>query len=366
MSPARPLTVLHIDTERGWRGGQRQTLWLARALAALGHRSIVAARGGAPLDTRAREAGIDTIAVRPWSEAAFGTARALRRVIRERDADIVHAHSGHAVSLAALAARGTRAAVVATRRVTAPLRRNIGTRWKYGRVDRLIAVSEAIAKTLRAGGIDERRVAVVYDGVDLSRSVAPAPRGVVKALGVPDDAPWVVQVAALDPGKDPLTFVRAVAVARRTIPSLSGVLVGTGREESAVRAEIDSLRLDGAVNLAGYRSDADALIAAASVATLTSVQEGLGTVLLDALAFGTPVAATRAGGIPEIVRHEETGLLVAPGDADALGAAIVRLVSDQPLADRLTTAARRLVEGFTVERMAQRTVEEYRLAIESR
>jgi glycosyltransferase involved in cell wall biosynthesis len=357
--------VLHIDTERGWRGGQRQTLWLARALVALGHRSIVAARGGEPLEARVRQAGIDTIAVRPWSEVAVATARSLRRVIREREVDIVHAHSGHAVSLAALAARGTGAKIVVTRRVTAPLRRNIGTRWKYGRADRLIAVSRAIADTLKAGGIEEQRVCVVHDGVDLGRSVTPASRDAVAALGVPDGAPWVVQVAALDPGKDPLTFVRAVAAARRTIPSLSGVLVGTGREESAVRAEIDRLTLDGVVHLAGYRSDADALIAAASVATLTSVQEGLGTVLLDAMAFGTPVAATRAGGIPEIVRHEETGLLAPPGDADALGAAIVRLVSHRQLADRLTRNARRFVEGLTVERMAERTVEEYRLALQS-
>src|SRR5829696_7148654 len=108
-----PLTVVHLDPERGWRGGQRQTLWLASGLARRGHRSIVAARPGEPLYERARSAGLDLLA-----------ALRLRRVIRRAGAHVVHAHSGHSVALGALATLGTRAIVVVTRRVDFPLRRN--------------------------------------------------------------------------------------------------------------------------------------------------------------------------------------------------------------------------------------------------
>jgi len=127
-----------------------------------------------------------------------------------------------------------------------------------------------------------------------------------------------------------------------------------------VEQAIGELQLGGFVHLAGYRTDADALLASASVAALSSEEEGLGTVLLDAMAFGTPIAATRAGGIPEIVQHEKSGLLAPIHDPDALGAAIARLATDRALAARIIDGARRRVEEFSITRTMERTVEVYR------
>ena len=110
----------------------------------------------------------------------------------------------------------------------------------------------------------------------------------------------------------------------------------------------------------GFRHNADELLAAANVATLSSVEEGMGSVLLDAMAFGVPIAATRAGGIPQIVGHADTGLLSPPGDAQALADNIVRLLSDQDLAASLAARARMRVEEFSVDKMVERTIEVYR------
>lgn len=363
MSDGAPLAILHLDTERGWRGGERQALWLAAELHRRGHRSLMVARRGEPLEQRAREAGLETVGVTPRSELALVTAGRLRALIRAAGIHVVHAHSGHAVSLAALAALGTTAVVVVTRRVNVPLRRNAGTRWKYGRARRIMAVSSAIAHTLRQGGVPDERVSVVPDGVDLSRRPARVSAEALASIGVPQGVPWVIQVAALDRGKNPMNFIRAIAAARREVPALHGVLAGSGDQEAAARAGIAALGLDGIVHLAGYRTDADALIASATVAALASDEEGLGTVLLDAMAFGTPVAATRVGGIPEVVRHEETGLLAPPRDPEALGAAMARLACDGDLARRLSVRARAFVEELSVERMAERTLVEYRRAL---
>jgi glycosyltransferase involved in cell wall biosynthesis len=353
------IRLLHVDTERGWRGGERQALWLAQELARRGHECLIAARSHEPLSERARDAGLEMIESSPRSEADGLAAIRLRRVIRRRDIGIVHAHTAHAVALCALACIRTKAKLVVARRVDFRLRRNPGTRWKYGRADAIIAISEAVARVLKASGIDARRVSVVPDGVDMHRRVTPAARGAMHALGIRPDAPLVVQVAQLVGHKDPLNFVRAMARVNVTVPAAQALLVGDGPLRGEVEAEIRRLRLDDVVRLAGYRTDADAILAAADVACLSSKEEGMGSVLLDALAFGRPIAATSAGGIPEVVVDGVSGMLASPGDPDALGDRIARLLTDDALAERLGASARARAPHFSVERMTDRTIAIY-------
>ena len=352
------INVLHVDTERGWRGGERQVLWLARELTRRGHGTIVAARGGDMLQWRAADEGLRVVECNQRSELDVGAAVALRRTIREARVDIVHAHTAHAVALAAIATVATGVPFVVARRVDFPLRTNLGTRLKYRGAAKFIAVSNAVAAVLENGGIARDRIAVVSDGVDINREVTPASSETLCALGVPSGAPLAIQVAQLVGHKDPINFVRAMAYAREHAPELHGLLVGEGALRSDVERAIEELHLEDVVHLAGYRTDADALLAAADVVALSSREEGMGSVLLDALAFGRPIAATRAGGIPEVVT-EDCGLLAPTEDARALGAAIARIANDRALAARLGECGRRRAAEFSVERMTDRTLEVY-------
>jgi glycosyltransferase involved in cell wall biosynthesis len=349
------MRILHLDTERGWRGGERQAFWLAAELARRGHLSVVAARAGHALARRAREVGMPVVNCSPRFEGDPLRVYRLRRAILRFGVDVVHAHTGHDVTLGALAIVGTRARLVAARRVDFRLRDNAGTRWKYSRPAAIIAVSHAVADVLVACGIARDRIHVVPDGVDVHREIAPAPAAVLAELGVADGAPVAIQVAQLVGHKDPVNFVRAMARARRDAPALHGLLVGDGVLRPAVEAEIAALGAGAYVHLAGYRTDADALLAAASVCVLSSREEGMGSVLLDALFLGRPIAATRAGGIPEVVDDGVTGLLAPVHDPEALGAAIARLANDPALAERLGQAARARATDFSVERMADAT-----------
>ena len=358
------LRVLHIDTEHGWRGGERQALWLAIELARRGHRSVIAARAREPLALRAAEAGLDVVPCNPLGELDPRAALQLHAAVRRERIDVVHAHTAHAVAVGALATIGTRTPMVVARRVDFPLRANAGTRWKYGRAAAIVAVSEAVRRVLIEGGINPARVTVVPDGVDIHRAAAPASDETLSSLGLQPGAPVVVQVAQLVGHKDPITFVRAVAHARRIVPQLQALLVGDGPLRGEVEREIHTLMLDSAIHLAGYRTDADALLAAADVVALSSREEGMGSVLLDALAFGQPVAATRAGGIPEVIVDGECGLLADVRDPEALGAAIARLITDRQLAARLASQAKARASEFSVERMADRTIEVYERVIE--
>ncbi|HEY6826767.1 MAG TPA: glycosyltransferase family 4 protein [Gemmatimonadaceae bacterium] len=356
--------VLHVDTEHGWRGGERQALWLAIELARRGHRSIVAARAGEPLAVRSTEAGLEVVPCSPLGELDPRAALQLHATIRRERIDVVHAHTAHAVAVGALATIGTRTPMVVARRVDFPLRANAGTRWKYGRAAAIVAVSDAVRRVLVDGGINPSLVTVVPDGVDVHRAAVPASDDTLASLGVQRGAPLVVQVAQLVGHKDPINFVRAVAHARRIVPTLQALLVGDGPLRGHVEREIHTLMLDGAIHLAGYRTDADALLAAADVVALSSSEEGMGSVLLDALAFGRPIAATRAGGIPEVIVDGECGLLADIRDPEGLGAAMARLVTDRQLAARLASRAEARAGEFSVERMTDRTIEVYERVIE--
>ena len=162
-------------------------------------------------------------------------------------------------------------------------------------------------------------------------------------------------VAALAEHKDPATFVSAMKTVVDAIPSAHALLIGEGPLRSVVERSIEQLGLANNVHLAGYRPDVDALMATADVVVLSSRQEGLGTVLIDALWMGKAVAATRAGGIPEIVEDGKCGLLSPPEDAAALGRSIIRLLGDSALRARFGAAGRARAEMFSIERTASCT-----------
>ena len=360
-SPA-PLTILYLDINTEWRGGQRQLLWMGEGLRRHGGRPIFALRSGVPLAARALEAGIEVVAIDPLiAEWGPWTVLRLRRVIERERVAIVHAQSGHTMALAALASLGTPAKIVFARRVTTPLRENRPTRWKYARADRLISVSRAGVPGLLRAGVRPERVRVVPSGVPLAKPAAPASAELLASFGVPAGAPLAVLVASLSAAKDPSTFVRAIEVARREVPDLHALLVGDGPLRDALAAEIVALGLDDFVHLTGFRTDPEAIEAAANVVVLTSKSlEGTPGVLLDALALGKPIVTTNVGGVPEVIEHDISGLIVPIGDAEAIGRSIARVLRDAALAARLSAGARARAPKFSIENTVDSTMAVYR------
>lgn len=353
--PAVKPRVLHVDTERGWRGGERQVLWLARALAARGVASGVVARRAEPLASAASEAGLPVHAVAPLFAFDPLTVLAIRRAAREQHADIVHAHSSHAHSAAALATAGQATRLVVTRHIDFAPAASAFTRWKYRQAGAVIAISRRVRDVVTAFGVPAERISLIPNGVDLSRVMTPLTPAELEALGVAGGMPLVVMVAALVGHKAPLTFVRAVAAAAGAGAEFQAVLAGDGYLMADVRAEVRRLKLERTLHLAGWVKYADRLIAAADLFVLSSEEEGFGSVLLDAMQCGKPVAATRAGGIPDVVVDGRTGLLVPVNDPAALGGAIARLCADPALRARLGEAGRLRAGEFAIEGIAEQT-----------
>jgi len=356
-----PLTILYLDINTEWRGGQRQLLWMGEGLRRHGGRPIFALRSGVPLAERARASNIEVIAIDPLiAEWGPWTVLRLRRVIKREHVSIVHAQSGHTMALAALASAGTRAKIVFARRVTTPLRANRATRWKYARAHRLISVSRAGVDGLLRAGVKPERVRVVPSGVPLAKPAAPASAELLSSFGVPAGAPLAVLVASLSAAKDPATFVRAIQVARRAVPALHALVVGDGPLRESLAAEITALGLDAYVHLTGFRTDPESLEAAANVVVLTSKSlEGTPGVLLDALVLGKPIVATNVGGVPEVIEDGISGLVVPIGDVEALGRSIARILCDPALAARLGAGARERAPMFSIENTVSRTMDVY-------
>jgi glycosyltransferase involved in cell wall biosynthesis len=354
------MRVVHVDTAATWRGGQNQVLLTARGQAARGHEVLVACRRGGALETRARSEGI---AVRSlpfhgdlWPPAVLGLAKALR----EARPEILQLHDPHAVGSGVAAARlAGGVAAVATRRVDFRLRGPL-SRWKYGQCRRVIAVSRAIADVLEADGVPRERVSLVYEGVP-DREAPGGGNEALRALGVPEGAPVVGNVAALTGHKDHATLLDAAQVVLRRRPETRFVIAGEGPRRRELESRAREQGLEGRVIFAGFRSDVDRLLPAFSVFCLSSHLEGLGTSLLDAMAFGLPVVATSAGGIPEAVVHGVTGLVVPVRSASALAQALLEVLGDEGLRRRLGEAGRaRFLERFTADRMVEETLDVYR------
>ena len=354
---------LHVDTARSWRGGQNQVLVTVLGLRALGHRAALVAHPRGELRRRAEE-GLELVPLAPRAEMDLAAAWRLARVIRRLTPDIVHAHDPHAVAMAALAlsmstqARTPR--LVASRRVDFRLARNALSRWKYRQVDLFICASEAIRRIIVADGVRPERTVTVREGIDLGRVAAAPAAALHEELWLPHHAPIVGNVAALVPHKGQRHLVEAARLVVRQQPDARVVIAGEGELRDSLEHQIRHHHLEKHVILAGFRADVLSLHKAFDVFVMSSVNEGLGTSLLDAMACGKPVVATRAGGIPEIVLDGETGLLVPPRDHAAMADALVRFLGDGALRASMGAAGlARVRQYFTAEVMVANTAREY-------
>lgn len=361
---------LHIDTADSWRGGQQQVLLTVQGLRALGHRAALVAHPQGELHRRMSE-GHDLIGLAPRNDVDLASAWRLARIIRDLRPQIVHAHDSRGVSAAALAlsigAPDPPPLFVAARRVDFHLKRNSFSRWKYRQLDLLIAASRAIEDMLVEDGIDRDRVVTVHEGIDIDHVLSAPPIDIHKEFWLPTHVPVVGNVAALVPHKGQRYLVNAVPNVLRRVPDAHFVILGDGELRTHLEHQIHEHRLDKHVILAGFRPDVMSFHRSFDLFVMSSVTEGLGTSLLDAMASSRAIVATRTGGIPEVIVDEDTGLLVPPRDPRALADAIVRLLQDDTLrADMGRRGFARVQERFSAARMVDDTVGVYQARLADR
>ena len=290
---------------------------------------LVAHREG-ELFRRASE-GPDLVPLAPVNEIDLAAAWKLSKIIKQWQPAIVHAHDPHAVSMAALAlvVRRARPAAeagrVAPRRLPSAVARVLAVEVPAaGRVHRRIACHQG-ASSCR-DGIPAARIEVVHDGIDVDKIQHRPVIDLHEEYWLPHGVPVIVNVGALVGHKGQKYLIDAMPLVLREVPDAHLIIFGEGELRAPLEKQIKQLSLAKRVLLPGFREDVMSLMKSADLFVMSSVTEGLGSAVLDAMAMGHAVVGTKAGGIPEAVVHDETGLLVEPADAKTLAAAIVAFV----------------------------------------
>lgn len=358
-------------------GGMKgHVLQLATGMRARGFECEIACPGDSELVHDALAAGIlvhpvpITGPLRPLRD--LRAIVSLAEVLRERRPALVHAHGSKAGLIARLAVRiggGAPTVVTVHSQVlyggVSPLMRRIYIfmeRLLSRRTARTITVSDALrAELVDVIGIDPARVVTVHNGLDLG-PLANGDRDAARLrYGIPADALVFGLAARFAPQKALDTLVEAAVPVLERHPDAWLVLAGSGPLLESVKTRARASAVRDRILFPGYETDVPGLLSSLDVYVTSSVTEGLSLALIEAMAAGLPVVATRVGGNPEIVEDEVTGLLVPPGKAGALTDALACLLRDAPLRRSMGAAGRaRALAEFTEDRMLDRTATVYR------
>jgi glycosyltransferase involved in cell wall biosynthesis len=337
-----PRVLLVVDSLEGG-GAERYVVDLALALHARDWHVEVACAAGGVRERALTEAGVAVHAlvghvVKRRVSPRF--AAALRRLLRDREIDVAHAHLYASVVATAVAVAGTATPLIVTEHTEGQWRgafADSASRWAYGRAARVVAVSRAIERVLSGRhGVSPARLVHLPNAIafDLPGAAPALPAGAAGRR-------LVGRVGRLAPEKGVDVFLAAAARVAGHLDDVHFLVVGDGPERVALEAQARRLRIDDRVDFLGFRDDAPAIIGCLDVLVVSSRSEGAPLVVLEAMQAGVPVVATAVGGVPEQLEHGRDGLLVPPDDPFALATTLTELLEDPARAQVLATAARR-------------------------
>lgn len=348
------LTLLHTESSMGWGGQEIRILKESLGLLRRGHRVLIACQPGSGLERRTRASGIPVEPVRMRTPFHLPAVFQLKRLIKQGKVDVVSTHSSVDSWLASMAARlcFPRPAIVRTRHLALPARGWL----TYRLPDRIVTVSEFVRRSLVKGqSLPPEKVVAIPTGVDLERfRPVKDPAPLREELGIPLKAKVVITVAVLRRPKGHHVVLEAAKRILAKEPEILFLFVGDGPQRQNLERAIAQLSLGNHVRLLGWRDDVSRLLASADLYVTAAFHEALGQATLEAMATGLPVIGTRVGGVPELVLDGATGLLVQPGDADALASAILELFADPERAKAMGQRGRdHVVEQFSLEKMVE-------------
>jgi glycosyltransferase involved in cell wall biosynthesis len=369
-------TLFHLDGEHGLRGGERQLLYLAAHARTRGHDNVIVCRRGSALADEAQRQDFACLHVPFLGELDPISAWQLRRAASGKRA-LFHAHTAHGAALGRLASLWGGPPLIVHRRVDFPLRGWLSRVWKYDGADRVIAVSENIRNLLLTSGMQPNQIDVIPDCLPISeteaqsaaqdRPLAPAQaaqreslrKNIAHEVDISLTGPWIGNLAAWVPHKDQATLLQAWPLVIADHPQARLLLVGGGPLESDLKKLAQQLGIENSVVFAGHRDNPADWLRAFDLYVQSSWGEGMGSVLLEAMACGVPIVATTAGGIPEVVKHDSSALLSPPRNPEALGTAILGALANSTESTRRVTQARKDLEKFSLTAIGDKTLALY-------
>lgn len=354
-----PFTILHTECSTGWGGQEIRIFTEMKAMRARGHNMLLASPSRTTIYQRCKEAGFpvfdfnDAKWVYPWTIAR------LTSFLRREKVDVVNTHSSRDGWIGGLAARLAGVPLLIRSR-------HIDVSYPNVRMSRLAfyylphavfttseQISSHLVETLR---LDKKNVHCVPTGIDVDFYHPDVTSTLRTELSLPTTTPLVGVVAVLRSWKGHPFFLEAARLILQQRPDVRFVLAGNGPTRAALEQKIADLNLQEAVYMLGHQEDVPNILAGLDVVVLPSyAHEGIPQILLQAMSMNRPVVGTSVGGIPEIVQHEKTGLIVPPKDPQALASAILRLLDNRDLANSLSSQGREFIlANYSISKLCEK------------
>ena len=378
MSAPAPLCTVHLSTATSWRGGENQILLLSKGLQARGQEVHIVGPAKAPLLERAQEAGLQTHAIKIRGDWDLIGAWKFARLLKTLKPQILHLHDGHAILPGRWAARTlpkTSCSVIAHRRTSFTLK----SRRKFGgRIEKIIAISQAAKACVTAAGIPDDTISVIHSGLEFKPTLphdSSEVRQFRESLGIlPEDCLWA-HAAALTGEKRQRDLISAINSCNtnmlkqfseksskpNSVPRVHLVLAGTGPLDSDLKAHTAALSAQREIHFLGFCKDLQPLWSAADGVVFGSEAEGLCTALIEAQGAGLPAVVTRAGGMVEVVDENVTGRIVPVGGVVEMAQAFQELAEKPAERERMGRAAEERAQRlFSADGMVDQTLSLYR------
>jgi glycosyltransferase involved in cell wall biosynthesis len=358
------IKVIHIDTGKVWRGGQQQAVYLFECMLRRGFKTWMICQPGSAMEEYCGKKALPYHSINFAHELDFISGIDTARIARMYGADILQLHSGHSVSWGLWAKLfNPKLKLVATRRVDFSIRKNLiaSLKYKTSLINRIVCISKKIYDIMILDGINPAKLTIINSGIDLTKFDNHKITTNFRAKwGIPENSVLVGTIAAFAGHKDYPNLLDAAAKILNKNKDVRFMFVGEGELLNNMKEYARELKVDEKVIFTGFQNNVGDCLKAFDIFVLASKKEGLGTSVLDAMASGLPVVATKAGGIPEMIEHTKNGLLVPVHNSDALAQALIELIDDSSLRESLAYNAKKAVSNYDINHTIERYIDLYK------
>ncbi|MCF7918578.1 MAG: glycosyltransferase family 4 protein [Candidatus Cloacimonetes bacterium] len=362
--------ILHIDPEKVWQGGQRQVVYLVERLNIAGVASIIACSSKSPLEKYCRENDIPFAAFNFHYRVNPAVIYKIVKLCRKNKVRLIHCHSSYALTLGLqVKFLMPHLKLVASRRVDFHIKSKMSgfIKYKNSMLDRLVCISRNIMEICKSDGIPENKLQLIHSGIELERlSIQLPPADFIKGEHFPEHNIIIGTIAALVGHKDYPTLIKAAQIVLMKYPAALFLALGRGPERKKLEAMTTELGISERFRFLGFREEVGWFLNSFDIFILASKYEGLGTSVLDALACGRACVCTDGGGIPEMIKNNENGLLVPAQQPEKLAAAVSRLIENPAERAGFSANARQSVEKFSVDNTVREHIILYQELLDER
>ncbi len=357
------IKILHIDTERTWRGGQQQAIYLLEGLLKRSFSTMLVCQPKSALAEYCQQKRLPFLPIRMHGEADILAGNRIANFARKNGYEIIHLHSSHSISIGLwVKLFNSSVKLIAVRRVDFPISKNLFSQFKYRTrwLSKIVCISQGIMKILLDQGIPKSKLVVIHSGINLEKFASiQRSDDFRKQWHIPIKNILIGTVAAMVGHKDYPNLLNAAKIVLSRHADVTFCAIGSGPDQREIQQQAADLELGNQFIFFDFQKDIRNFLKNFDIFVLASSLEGLGTSILDAQAVGLPIVATETGGIPDAVQNGVNGLLVPPKSAEALAGALESLIKNPELREKFGKNGLQSVKKFAIEHTVQKNIELY-------